>query len=118
VLRRVRRSGCRGEITAEQFRRVFTGHDPRSGELLGWRHRKDGVLAYDQAHTVDAPGWLTDLLGPTPDSILGRRVWRRAAEQIESYRDRYGIQTDGLGERPDDLASGVRGGTVNNSSPV
>ena len=36
-----------GEITAEQFRRVFTGCDPRSGELLGRRHRKDGVLAFD-----------------------------------------------------------------------
>lgn len=39
--------GLSGQITADQFRRVFTGCDPRTGELLGRRHRKDGVLAYD-----------------------------------------------------------------------
>jgi hypothetical protein len=38
--------GLSGQITAGQFRRVFTGHDPRTGELLGRRHHKDGVLAY------------------------------------------------------------------------
>ncbi|MGH8055597.1 MAG: relaxase domain-containing protein [Stenotrophomonas sp.] len=36
-----------GEVTAEQFRQLFVGEHPATGELLGRRHRKDGVLAYD-----------------------------------------------------------------------
>jgi conjugative relaxase-like TrwC/TraI family protein len=90
---------------AEQQRAAWTelhaadlDRDYQVGVELGWRTR-----ARSQARTVDAPGWLADLLGPAPDSTRGRRVWRQTAEQLESYRDRYRIQTDGLGERPDDL---------------
>jgi conjugative relaxase-like TrwC/TraI family protein len=39
--------GISGTVSAEQFTRVFAGRHPHSGELLGRRHRTDGVLAYD-----------------------------------------------------------------------
>ncbi len=65
---------------------------------LAWRSK-----ARSTARTVDTPEWLGGLLGPVPDSTRGRRVWRAAAEQAEAYRDRYHVETDGLGERPTDL---------------
>ena len=36
-----------GEVTAEQFTRLFAGEHPDTGKPLGRRHRIDGVLAYD-----------------------------------------------------------------------
>jgi conjugative relaxase-like TrwC/TraI family protein len=39
--------GISGEVTAEQFERVFIGGHPNSGAPLGRAHRKNGVLAYD-----------------------------------------------------------------------
>lgn len=65
---------------------------------LAWRSR-----ARSQARTVDAPSWLADLLGDVPQSARGRRAWRRAAEQVEGYRDRYQIEGDGLGPQPAEL---------------
>jgi hypothetical protein len=66
---------------------------------LGWRTR-----AQSAARTANTPEWLTGLLGAVPDSVQGRRAWQAAAEQIETYRDRYHIEKEGLGERPHDLA--------------
>ncbi|MGH8899052.1 MAG: hypothetical protein ACRDZ4_19010 [Egibacteraceae bacterium] len=53
--------------------------------------------------TVETPEWLAGLLGPVPDSVRGRRTRRAAAKEAEAYRDRYHVDTNGLGERPTDL---------------
>lgn len=39
--------GLSGQVSAEQFRRLFVGEHPETGGLLGRAHRRDGVLAYD-----------------------------------------------------------------------
>ena len=67
---------------------------------LAWRSR-----AQSAARTVDPPAWLTGLLGDPPTSVRGRHAWRRAAEQIQGYRDRHHVDGDGLGAPPDDLAA-------------
>ena len=44
------------------------------------------------------------LRGDVPYSVRARRAWRRAAEQVQRYLDRYQVDGDGLGDRPHDLA--------------
>jgi hypothetical protein len=53
---------------------------------LAWRRRARAAAA-----EVEQPARLTDALGPLPDSVRGRRVWRQAARLIEDYRDRYPV---------------------------
>jgi hypothetical protein len=65
---------------------------------LAWRSK-----ARSTARTVDNPRMAGQPTCPIPGTARGRRAWRVAAEQVEGYRDRYHIQTDGLGERPTDL---------------
>jgi hypothetical protein len=68
---------------------------------LAWQRRATG-LALEQ----NRPGYVLDALGPVPESTRGRRVWRRAAAEIEQYRRSYQI-TDperALGPEPRDPA--------------
>jgi conjugative relaxase-like TrwC/TraI family protein len=68
---------------------------------LAWQRRATG-LAVD----VDRPGYVSEALGPVPESTRGRRAWRQAAAQLEDYRRTYQI-TDperALGPAPRDPA--------------
>jgi hypothetical protein len=40
---------------------------------------------------LEQPAYLTDALGPIPESVRGRRAWRLTARQVEDYRQRFGI---------------------------
>jgi conjugative relaxase-like TrwC/TraI family protein len=53
---------------------------------------------------LEQPTYLTDALGPAPESVRGRRAWRQTARLVEDYRQRFEISdTDQpLGERPRD----------------
>jgi hypothetical protein len=71
---------------------------------LAWRRRATGL-----AVEADRPGYVLEALGPVPDSMRGRRAWRRAAAQIEQYRRSYQI-TDpdrALGPEPHDLSQRI-----------
>jgi hypothetical protein len=68
---------------------------------LAWQRRATGL-----ALEADRPGYMSEALGPVPESTRGRRVWRQAAAEIEHYRQTYGI-TDpvrALGPEPADRA--------------
>jgi conjugative relaxase-like TrwC/TraI family protein len=39
--------GLSGQLTTEQFQRMFDGRNPATGELLGAAHAKNGLPAYD-----------------------------------------------------------------------
>ncbi len=53
---------------------------------------------------LEQPAYLTEALGPVPESVRGRRVWRHAAREVQDYRQRFEVSdTDRpLGERPRD----------------
>jgi conjugative relaxase-like TrwC/TraI family protein len=40
---------------------------------------------------LEQPAYLTEALGPIPESIRGRRAWRQTARLVEDYRQRYQI---------------------------
>jgi hypothetical protein len=40
---------------------------------------------------LEQPGYLTNTLGPVPESVRGRRAWQQTARQVEDYRQRYQI---------------------------
>jgi hypothetical protein len=68
---------------------------------LAWQRRATGL-----AVEADRPAYVSEALGPVPDSTRGRRAWRQAAAQIEDYRHTYQI-TDldrALGSEPHDPA--------------
>jgi hypothetical protein len=64
---------------------------------LAWRQRAAG-----RAAETELPGYLTDFLGPRPDSVRGARRWRQLAAGVADYRNRYGIteQDRALGPAP------------------
>jgi hypothetical protein len=64
---------------------------------LGWRHR-----AHPRALETQQPAYLVNALGPVPETSRGRRTWRAAAIQIDTYRRGYGIgdPDDALGLEP------------------
>jgi hypothetical protein len=51
---------------------------------------------------LQQPTYLTNTLGPVPESVRGRRAWRQTARQVEDYRQRFQISdTDRpLGQPP------------------
>jgi hypothetical protein len=53
---------------------------------LAWQRRATGL-----AIEADRPGYVLEALGPVPASTRGRRVWRRAAAEIDHYRRSYQI---------------------------
>jgi hypothetical protein len=55
---------------------------------LAWRKRV-GAAAIE----MERPAWQERTLGPMPDSVRGRRVWRQTAAQLVAYRERY-VVTD------------------------
>jgi hypothetical protein len=40
---------------------------------------------------LEQPAYLTDALGPVPESVRGRRAWRQTARLVEDYRQRFEI---------------------------
>jgi conjugative relaxase-like TrwC/TraI family protein len=72
---------------------------------LAWRKRAAAV-----AVELERPTWLERTLGPMPDTVPARRVWRQTAAQLVAYRDRYGI-TDSeqfIGRQPRGVDPGQR----------
>jgi hypothetical protein len=71
---------------------------------LAWQQRASGLA--QEAIDADCPGYLRDALGPVPESIRGKRAWRRAVGQIEQYRVAYAVADPAraLGPEPRDLA--------------
>jgi hypothetical protein len=51
---------------------------------------------------LEQPAYLTDALGPIPESVRGRRAWRQSARAVQDYRQRFQIDdpTRPLGEPP------------------
>ncbi len=51
---------------------------------------------------LEQPDYLTDALGPIPESVRGRRAWRQAARAVQDHRQRFQIDdTDRpLGQPP------------------
>jgi hypothetical protein len=40
---------------------------------------------------LEQPSYLTDTLGPVPESVRGRRAWRHAARAVQDYRQQFQI---------------------------
>lgn len=40
---------------------------------------------------LEQPPYLTQALGPIPESVRGRRAWRQTARQVQDYRQRFEI---------------------------
>jgi hypothetical protein len=55
-------------------------------ELAWQRHARQA------AAEAERPAWQERTLGPLPEDVRGRRVWRQTAAQLADYRDRYGIR--------------------------
>src|SRR6266542_2497393 len=77
-------------------------HDLGSGyrevtRELALRSRERAAFA-----ELEQPAYLTEALGPLPESVRGRRAWRQTAREVEDYRQRFQISdTDRpLGEPP------------------
>jgi transposase len=72
---------------------------------LAWRKRV-GAAALE----LDRPTWQERALGPLPDSVRGRRLWRQTAAQLMAYRDRYGISdpAQAIGGEPRGVDLGQR----------
>jgi conjugative relaxase-like TrwC/TraI family protein len=51
---------------------------------------------------LEQPSYLTEALGPVPDSVRGRRAWRQTARLMEDYRQQFQIDDPDrpLGEPP------------------
>jgi len=51
---------------------------------------------------LEQPGYLTDALGPVPESVRGRRAWRQATRTVQDYRQQFQIDDPErpLGEPP------------------
>jgi hypothetical protein len=64
------------------------GHNYRDvSSELALRSRQRATFA-----ELEQPAYLTDALGPVPESVRGRRAWRQSARAVEDYRQRFGIQ--------------------------
>src|SRR6266540_744019 len=74
------------------------GHDYGSvARELALRSRQRVAFA-----ELEQPTYLTDALGPVPDSVRGRRVWRQSARAVQDYRQHFQIDDPkrALGEPP------------------
>jgi conjugative relaxase-like TrwC/TraI family protein len=75
----------RHQAWAEDHQEV--GHDYREvTRELALRSRQRVAFA-----ELEQPAYLTEALGPVPESVRGRRAWRQTARQVEDYRQRYQI---------------------------
>jgi len=92
--------GLAGEVTAEQFERLFTCCHPDSGELLGAAHRKDGRLGWDLVFRPVKSLSLLWALGTPEQSRIAREAHHAAVEaaiaKLETYavvrRGRNGVE--------------------------
>ncbi len=74
------------------------GHDYGSvARELALRSRQRVAFA-----ELEQPTYLTDALGPVPDSVRGRRAWRQSARAVQDYRQHFQIDDPkrALGEPP------------------
>jgi conjugative relaxase-like TrwC/TraI family protein len=86
------------EAWMEDHHDLGSGYRDVSRELA-LRSRQRAAFA-----ELEQPAYLTEMLGPVPESVRGRRAWRQTARLVEDYRQRFQISdTDRpLGERPRD----------------
>lgn len=74
------------------------GHSYREvARELALRSRQRAAFA-----ELEQPAYLTDTLGPVPESVRGRRCWRHSARLVEDYRQRFQVDDPArpLGEPP------------------
>jgi hypothetical protein len=74
------------------------GHNYRDvSSELALRSRQRAAFA-----ELEQPTYLTDALGPVPESVRGRGAWRHSARLVEDYRQRFQVDdpTQALGELP------------------
>jgi hypothetical protein len=82
----------------QQHRAWKDGHGHTGGTYLevtrelALRSRQRVVFA-----ELEQPAYLTDALGPVPESVRGRRAWRQAARAVQDYRQQFQIEDH---ERP------------------
>ena len=84
------------ELAARQAQQQRAGWFERHPDLaqqwrattreLAWRGR-----ARQAGIEAERPAWQERALGPVPENVRGRRVWRQVAAQLVAYRDRYGV---------------------------
>jgi conjugative relaxase-like TrwC/TraI family protein len=86
------------EAWLEDHHDLGSGYREVTGELA-LRSRQRVAFA-----ELEQPAYLTDALGPVPESVRGRRAWRQSAREVQDYRQRYQISDPDrpLGERPHD----------------
>jgi len=75
----------RHEAWAEDHQDLGLGYQEVTREL-GLRSRQRAAFA-----ELQQPTYLTNTLGPVPESVRGRRAWRQTARQVEDYRQRFQI---------------------------
>jgi hypothetical protein len=96
-----------------EFHAADLDRDYQVGVELGWR-----THARSQARTVDAPGWLADLLGPIPIPLVaggsGDKPQNTSSATVTAtvFRSRGWVSGRTI------WCSGALGGTVNNSWPA
>ncbi|MGH8898233.1 MAG: MobF family relaxase [Egibacteraceae bacterium] len=80
--------GISGEVTAEQFERVFVGGHPVTGTPLGRAHRKNGVLAYDFVFRPTKSVALLYGLGTVEESQVTMAAHHAGLQDAVTYLER------------------------------
>jgi conjugative relaxase-like TrwC/TraI family protein len=79
----------------EAQRRRSAWIESHRDDLERWRALDDAaawrVEALGRGAELAPTRAVADRLGPAPDDERGRQAWRRGAEAIEAYRDRWGV---------------------------
>lgn len=99
--------GLSGEVTAEQFKRLFAGEHPDTGELLGRRHRKDGVLAYDFVFRPTKSVSLLYGLGDRKEAAAALAAHHAGLRAAVEYLERFALVRRGRNGVDKVVASGL-----------
>ncbi len=87
------RLGICGEVTAEQFVRLFRGEHPETRRPLGRRHRSDGVLAFDLVfRPVKSVSLLYALFGRDISAVARRAHQVGVAEAFAFLEGEVGLR--------------------------
>jgi conjugative relaxase-like TrwC/TraI family protein len=95
---RAARAEVQARSAQQQHEAWMDGHGQTGGAYLevtrelALRSRQRVAFA-----ELERPTYLTDTLGPVPESVRGRRTWRRAARAVQDYRQQFQIDD---AERP------------------
>jgi conjugative relaxase-like TrwC/TraI family protein len=102
------------ELEAERAGLVSLAAGRRAGDAAaGQRRAHLGVVcdamgarvaALGQAATIAPPALVAEALGPVPDALAERRVWRAGAEAVLAYRERWGVEGAAVLGRPEGTA--------------